>query len=132
MPNQPSSRVQDCYRRADKCARRAEATDCPEQRSFWDKQEARWIQIAGYSVFSERVASFLRSCSPEPKVILREDAAGLDGLVDIFGRVCAAMDIDTRDESALQTIAHVLIRAAKHGISDAEVLYNLAVYAVSQ
>jgi hypothetical protein len=132
MPDQLSSRVQDCYRRADDCARRAEAADCAEQRKFWDEQEARWIQIAGYSQFSERVASFLRSGRPEPNAILREEAAGLDALVDIFSRVCAAMDIDTHDESALHAIAHALVRAAKHGIRDAEVFYNLAVHAVSR
>ena len=62
------------------------------------------FKVADYSVFSERVGSFLRSGRPELHVILREDAAGLDALVEIFSRVCAAMAIDARDESALQTV----------------------------
>jgi hypothetical protein len=129
MLDRPSSRVQDCYRRADECAQRAETTTCAEQRAYWDKQEARWVQIAGYAQFSERVASYLRSGKPEPDTILQEDEAGLDALVDIFNRVCAAMNIDARDTRVSQAIAQVLVKAATLGICDPEILYNLAMQA---
>ncbi len=129
MLDRPSSRLQDCYRRADEAARRAEASDCAELRAFWDKQEARWIQIAGYAQFSERVASFLRSGKPEPDAILQEDEAGIDALVDIFNRVCITMNIDARDTRASHAVAQVLVKAAMLGICDPEVLYNLAMQA---
>ncbi len=79
----PSPRVQDCYRRADECARRAEFADDADLRDYWEQQEACWIQIANYSEFSERVASFPKSGRRTPAAILREEESNIDALVDV-------------------------------------------------
>jgi hypothetical protein len=131
MLNGLSPRVQDCYRRADACARRADVTDCAEQRKYWHKQEAHWILIAAYCEFSERVGSFLKSGWPHLSSILWAEGAGLDALVDIFNRVCTTMNIDPQNESVTHIITQTLVTAVGHGERDAEVLYYLAVQAIT-
>jgi hypothetical protein len=131
MLNQHSRRVQDCYRRADDCARRAEVADAPELRKFWEEQETRWVRIAGYSEFSERIGAFLRTGRPEPKDILQEEALGLDGLADVFNRVCLAMNIDAQDGPASRAIAQTLIAASMAGVEDSDALFDLAMRAAA-
>ncbi len=131
MMKRPSTRVQDCYSRADDCARQAEAAATAEEREFWEEQETRWIRIAGYAEFSERVASFLQWGRPEPAAILQEDETGINALADVFDRVCIAMNIGPQDQTLSRAIAQELVKAAMDGEDDVNALYSLAVRAVS-
>ncbi len=131
MLKQQSLRAQECYRRADECARRAKAADAPETRKFWEEQETRWVRVAGYSEFSERIGAFLRTGQPPPEDILREEALGLEGLADVFNRVCLAMNIDAQDGPASRAIAQTLIAASMAGVEDSDALFDLAMRAAA-
>jgi hypothetical protein len=132
MLKAPSPRVQECYRRADNCARRAELAGDAELREFWEQQEARWIQIASYSEFSEQVASFLQSGCPTPAAILRDEESDIDALVGVFSRLCIAMKVDAQDNSKSSIIALTVVKAAQSGKHDAETLYDLALQMLSR
>jgi hypothetical protein len=131
MVKQPSLRVQDCRQRADDCARRAETAGTDESRQYWETQEVRWIQIAAHSEFSEQIGSFLKSGRPDLKALSEFDNSGLDALVEVFNRVCTAMDIDPQDESQSRIVTQILVRALMGGESDLVVLYQLVLQAIS-
>ena len=95
-------------------------------REFWEEQETRWVRVAGYSEFSERIGAFLRTGRPQPEDILHEEALGLEALAAVFNRVCLALDIDPQDRRASRAIAQTLIAATMAGVEDRDELFDLA------
>ena len=53
-----SDNVRGCYRRAEDCARQAQAQSNPELRQDFLDMERRWLSLARSYEFAERLASF--------------------------------------------------------------------------
>ncbi len=97
--------------------------------AFWRRQEARWLKIAAKDDWSSHIAMFLdvpngASFSPEA-----ED--GMKTLVDIFDRICRALDLDLGDDTLPRKVARTIIEATLAGESDPDKLFLCGLNAVS-
>ena len=129
MLHRTPQHVRDCLERAADCRRRADDASNPEVAAFWLEQEARWINLAESEGLSARVATFLEL--PHGKTFSPEAEEGVQALVDIFDRVCRALELDLSDDAHARKIARTLIEAALGGESDPDRLFARAVTAVS-
>ena len=129
MLDRLSDHARHCHERAADCRRRALDAGDPDVRAFWQQQEARWLQLAESEDLSARISAFLdvqdeRSFSPEAE-------QGVRTLVDIFDRVCRALDLDVTDETQPRKIARTIIEATLAGESDPDRLFLYGMKAVA-
>ena len=129
MLDRLSDHARHCHERAADCRRRAHDAADEETRAFWQQQEARWLKLAESEDLSSRIASFIdvqdgRTFSPEAE-------EGVQTLVDIFDRVCRALDLDVSDDTQPRKIARTIIEATLAGESDPDKLFLRGLSAVS-
>jgi hypothetical protein len=129
MLQHTSKHVRYCYERAADCGRAArEATD-PATRKFCLEQEARWLKLAQSHDLSARIAAFLDV--PQDAGFAPETEEGVQTLVDIFDRVCRALDLDLSDDTIPRRIARTIIEATLAGESDPDKLFHCGLNAAS-
>lgn len=124
-----SKYVRECLERAADCRRRAQEACDAEMQAVWERQEARWRELARSEDLSSRITTFLHlhdgaTFSPEAE-------EGVQTLVTIFDRVCRALDLDLGDDTAPRKIARTIIEATLSGESDPEKLFLCGLHAVS-
>jgi hypothetical protein len=129
MLHNMSKHARDCFERASDCRQRAQQASDAEMRAFWQQQEARWMRIAESDDLSSRVSAFLevqdgQRFSPEAE-------EGVQTLVDIFDRVCRALEFDLSDDTQPRRVARTIIEATLAGESDPEKLFLCGLNAVS-
>jgi hypothetical protein len=124
-----SEHVRICRERATDCRNRADAAIDADARAFWSQQEARWLRLAYSEDISARISGFLDTGGESTFSSGTEE--GIAVLLDVFRRVCVALDVDQSDPAAPRKIAHTIIMAALDGEDDPEALYRLALQAAS-
>lgn len=132
MLEHTSKRARECLERAADCRRRAqEAGDADNagMRAVWERQEARWLKLAERHDLSTRITTFLNV--PDGATFSPEAEEGVQTLVDIFDRVCRALDLDLSDDTLPRKIARTIIEATLAGESDPEKLFLCGLGAVS-
>ena len=97
--------------------------------AVWERQEARWLKLAGNDDLSLRIRTFLHV--PDNAAFTPEAEEGVQTLVAIFDRVCRTLDLDLGDDAAPRKIARTIIEATLAGESDPEKLFLCGLSAVS-
>lgn len=124
-----SDHARHCYERATDCRQRALDAGDADTRAFWQQQEARWLQLAESEDLSARISSFLDV--QDDSTFSPEAEQGVRTLVDIFDRVCRALDLDVTDETQPRKIARTIIEATLAGESDPDRLFLCGMKAVA-
>jgi len=121
MLKRVSDHARHCYERAAHCRDNARHAADADSRAFWEQQEARWLKLAESYDLSVRITTFLTA--PDDKQAAPEADAGVRSLVDIFDRVCRALDLDLADDTQPRRIARTIIEATLAGESDPDRLF---------
>lgn len=124
MSKRFSGEMRDCRARAAVCRQRADATDDPQGRAFWQAQERRWLAIASDRELTKSVSDGADVVTPTP-----ED--GIEALIDVFHRVCAELNLDGRHPALPRRVADSILQAALDGEDDLDRLYARALKAAS-
>jgi len=124
-----SEHARHCHERAADCRRRAQEAADADTRAFWEQEEARWLELADSGELSARIASFLDM--QDGKKFSPEAEEGVQTLVDIFDRVCRAIDLDLSDDTQPRKIARTIIEATLAGESDPDRLFACGLKAVA-
>lgn len=129
MPKRPSNDMRDCRERAAVCRRRADATDDPQGRAFWQAQERRWLGVDAGCGIAKCVSTCVHLnagslAAPQP-----ED--GIAALIDVFHRVCAELKLDGAHQALPRRVAHTILEAALDGEDNLDSLYARALKAAS-
>lgn len=106
-----------CYERAANCRDNARRAPDAESRAFWEQQEAHWLTLAESYDLSSRITAFL-DAQEDGKRFSPDEEESVQTLVDIFDRVCQALELDLSDETQPRRIARTIIEATLAGESD--------------
>jgi hypothetical protein len=129
----PSEQILKCNQRAAECSDKADAAGTAEIRTFWLDQETKWVEFARQLDFAGPLADFTEVGEYKQRPLPREiGRGGLDALIAVYDRVCAALNLHLEDESLARTIARDIIEDVLDGEDDPEMIYERVMKAVSR